>query len=286
MKKWIRLLTIDLLKALPIILFYGLARMLPVHFSSFLFGKLARFLGPFLSVHKLGLKNMRLAFPDKTSQEQEKILRNVWENLGRIAGEFPHVPSIVKNRVTVDGQEVLEKALLSDKPILFMAGHFGNWELPHYVIVGQGKEIALISRPPNNPWVKKLFDWVRSHPLVPIFFKSSEGSRQIMKHLQNRGRLGVLFDQRLSDGTPLPFFNYPALTALGPAKLAKKYGALMIPVEVERLDNKVRFRITFHPPVKTEGSAEEIMTTFNHHLEQWILKNPSQWLWLHKRWKE
>jgi KDO2-lipid IV(A) lauroyltransferase len=286
MKKWIRLLTLDLLKALPIILFYGLARLLPVTLSSNLFGKLAQWLGPFLSVHKLGQKNLSLIFPEKPCEEREKILKGVWENLGRIAGEFPHVPFIAKHRVTVEGQEVLEKVLSANQPVLFMAGHFGNWELPHYVIIEKGKEIALISRPPNNPWVKKLFDIVRAHPLVPIFFKSSEGSRQIMKHLQNKGRLGVLFDQRLSDGTPLPFFNHPALTALGPAKLAKKYEALMIPVEVKRLKNKVQFQVTFHPPVKTDGSAEGIMTIFNHHLEQWILKNPSQWLWLHKRWKK
>jgi KDO2-lipid IV(A) lauroyltransferase len=285
MKKWIRLLTVDLLKALPILLFYGLARLLPVSLSSLLFGKIARFLGPLLSVHKLGLKNLALAFPEKDFEARKQILKNVWENLGRIVGEFPHVPSIAKKRVILKGEDVLEKALSANQPVLFMAGHFGNWELPHYLIVGRGKEIALISRPPNNPWVKKLFDLVRSHPLVPIFFKSRDGSRQIMQHLKSNGRLGVLFDQRLSDGTPLPFFNHQALTALGPAKLAKKYNALMIPVEVQRLGNKVQFQVTFHPPLNTDGSAEDIMTTFNQHLEQWIRKNPHQWLWLHKRWK-
>jgi KDO2-lipid IV(A) lauroyltransferase len=285
MKKFFSLCLVDPLKAIPVMVFYMTARLLPVTLSSLVFGKLAGILGPLLKVHKMGQKNLELAFPEKTPTEREQILKGVWENLGRIAGEFPHVATIAKKHVIVKNKEVLESVYKSGKPILFMAGHLGNWEIPHHIVIHNNHPIALISRPPNNFFIKKLFDWVRFHPLTTIFFKGSEGSRQIMQHLKNGGALGVLFDQRLSDGEPLPFFNHSALTATGPAKLAKKYGALMIPVQVKRLGNQVKFQITFHDPVDTTRTPEEIMTTFNGLLEGWIRETPEQWLWLHKRWK-
>lgn len=287
MKKIFTLCIIDVLKALPIVVFYGIARLLPMDCSSKIFGSLARKFGPYLKVHQLGYENLARAFPDKTRKELNHTLEGVWENLGRIAGEFPHASRIAKDpkRIQVSNLEVFKKATTSGKPILFMAGHFGNWEIPHGFVIEQNHPIALISRPPNNFWVKKLFDWARAHPLVRIFFKSAKGSKQIMKHLKNKGSLGVLFDQRLSDGDCLKLFNQKALTATGPAKLAKKYGAIMIPVQVERVDNRVSFHITFHDAIDTNQSPQKIMQDFNDLLEVWIKKHPEQWLWLHKRWK-
>ncbi len=287
MKKVFSLWIFAPLKALPVILFYITAWILPISVSSFVFGKLSRMLGPLLKVHALGLKNLALAFPEKSPEDHEKILQGVWENLGRIAGEFPHIPKITKNAtyVTVKNKHILDAVMKIGKPVVFMAGHLGNWEIPHYTLINNQYRIALISRPPNNFLIRKLFDWVRSHPFTTVFFKGPEGSRHIMQHLKMGGALGVLFDQRLSDGDPLPLFNHPALTATGPAKLAKKYGALMIPVQIERLGNKVQFQVTFHEPVETDGSPATIMTTFNQLLEGWIRQRPEQWLWLHKRWK-
>ena len=287
MKKLLTLCVLDPLKALPILLFYGFARLLPVDASSKIFGTLARKLGPFLKVNQLGRDNLTRAFPEKSQADINKILEGVWENLGRIVGEFPHAMRIARDpkRVTMANASIFKGSVKSGRPILFMAGHLGNWEIPHGIVITHQHPIALISRPPNNFWIKKLFDCVRHHPLVTIFFKGSEGSRQIMQHLKAKGSLGVLFDQRLSDGDPLMLFDQQALTATGPAKLAKKYNALMVPVQVERLNNKVAFRITFHEPVDTSQSPEDIMQSFNQHLEDWVRMHPEQWLWLHKRWK-
>ena len=261
--------------------------MLPLTLSTNIFSFLARSLGPYLKVHKLGLKNLELAFPEKSHAELESILQGVWDNLGRLVGEFPHVESIAKNpkRVTLVGEEFLERARDSKTPVLFMAGHLGNWELPHYKVIEKNIPIALISRPPNSFLIKKLFDWIRFHPLVTIFFKGTRGSKQMMQHLKKGGNLGVLFDQRLSDGAPLSLFGHQALTATGPAKLAKKYGALMIPVQVERMGKRSHFKVTFHPPLSMHEDPNTIHQALNNHLESWIKSNPEQWLWLHKRWK-
>ena len=132
MKKFFSLCILDPLKALPIILFYSMARLLPVDLSSKLFGSLAGALGPYLKVHKLGHKNLTQAFPKKSPEEINKILKGVWENLGRIAGEFPHSSRIARNpkRIQIVGQKIFEEAITQNRPILFMAGHLGNWEIP------------------------------------------------------------------------------------------------------------------------------------------------------------
>ncbi len=282
-KKWI----IDFFGFLPILILYGIAKVLPVDWSSYLFGKIARKIGPKLKVSKRGYDNLKQAFPDKKDLEINLLVKETWENLGRIAGEFPHVEKIANDpdRVNVVNLKYILAAKNSDKPCLMLAGHLGNWELPHYIVLKEQMEIGLISRPPNNIWTKKFFEIIRYNPKVPIFYKGSEGSRQIIKFLSKGGNMGILFDQRLSDGTPLPLFGRTALTATGPAKLAKRFDGEIIPVQVARIPNKCKFKVTFYPPLDMDKSPDDLMTSMNQHLEAWIRENPCQWLWFHKRWK-
>jgi len=281
--KWI----IGFFGFIPVLILYGIAKLLPIDWSSCFFGYVAKKIGPKLKVSKRGFDNIKSAFPDKKDPEINLLVEQTWENLGRIAGEFPHVQKIANdpNRLEVVNLEYMRAAKDSDSPYLMLAGHLGNWEIPHYVVLREGIEIGLISRPPNNIWTKKFFEFVRGHEKVPIFYKSVEGSRQIIKFLSKGGKLGVLFDQRLSDGTPLPLFGRPALTATGPAKLAKRFNGKIIPVQVERVENKSKFKVTFYPPLDMNKTPEDLMVSMNKYLETWIRENPSQWLWFHKRWK-
>lgn len=282
-KTWI----LGFFEFLPILIIYGFAKILPVDWSAYLFGKIAGKIGPKLKTSKRGFDNLKLAFPDKKDPEITLLVKQTWENLGRIAGEFPHLEKIANDpsRLEVVNLKYMAEAKNSDKPYLMLAGHLGNWEIPHHIVLKEGIEIGLISRPPNNIWTKKFFEWVRYNPKVPIFYKSVEGSRQVIKFLSKGGKLGVLFDQRLSDGTPLPLFGHPALTSTGPAKLAKRFNGKIIPVQVTRIGNKSKFKITFYPPLDMNKSPDELMISMNRHLENWIRENPSQWLWFHKRWK-
>ncbi len=281
--KWI----ISFFGFLPVLVLYGIAKILPIDWSSCLFGYIAKKIGPKLKVSKRGFDNIKNAFPDKKDSEINLLVKQTWENLGRIAGEFPHVQKIANdpNRLEVVNLEYMRSSKNSDSPYLMLAGHLGNWEIPHYVVLKEGIEIGLISRPPNNIWTKKFFEFVRGNEKVPIFYKSVEGSRQVIKFLSKGGKLGVLFDQRLSDGTPLPLFGRPALTATGPAKLAKRFNGKIIPVQVARVENKSKFKVTFYPPLDMNKTPEDLMISMNKYLETWIRENPSQWLWFHKRWK-
>jgi KDO2-lipid IV(A) lauroyltransferase len=125
---------------------------------------------------------------------------------------------------------------------------------------------------------------VRYDPLVSIILKGGEGSKDLLRLFQEKGNLGILLDQRLSEGEKLPFFGQEAYTPTGPARLAEKFKAIMVPVQVERLKG-IRFRITYHKPLKVEKDFLKTSLKINQIFEGWIEERPDQWLWFHNRWK-
>ncbi len=283
---WFRRILFDPLQALPTLIVYGLLKMLPIDWASDSMGAVARALGPRLKVSNLGRKNLALAFPKKTPQERERILKGVWENLGRVVGEFPHMDTIATSpdRVEVVNGTLIDLLRDDGKPGIFVAGHLANWELPHLTVISHGLPIGLISRPPNNWIVRWFLDYVRRNALVHLILKGAAGSKQLLKFLQQDGHVGILVDQRLSEGDLIPFFGREAFTAVGPAKLAAKYKAPLVPVQVERLKG-AHFRVTFHEPLVLKSTPEKTTEALNKMIEKWITKNPEQWLWLHNRWK-
>ncbi|MEI8321126.1 MAG: lauroyl acyltransferase [Alphaproteobacteria bacterium] len=284
--KYLKKFVLSPLEAIPIICIYMMLKALPVAVSSALMGKLARWVGPFLPVTRLGLKNLHAAFPDKTPAECKKIIKDVWENLGRTVGELPHSHTLAKNPkyIEVVHGERIEELKNDGKGGIFFSAHLANWELPHLVVNQHQLPIWLIWRAPNN-WISTWFlKKVRESSLTTLVSKGSKGSKQMIKVLLENGHVGLLLDQRLSEGEKIPFFNRPALTVTGPAKLANKMGIPLVPVQVERLKG-CHFRITFHPPLKLGKTPLETTEKITKTLEGWITKNPGQWLWLHNRWR-
>lgn len=274
---------LDALQTLGIVFIYALLKCLPMDISSSVMGKLARGVGPLLPVSRLGRDNLTKAFPKKSMKEINGILKGAWENLGRVAGEFPHVDKIAKRRTTIINEECIAKLQNDGKPGIFLSAHLANWELPHYLVVQRGLPITLVSRPPNNPFTKKFFMWVRNHPLVFFILKGPRGTKELIHTLIHKGHIGLLMDQRFSEGVSLPFFNREAMTAIGPAKLALKYNCPIVPVHVVRTKG-VHFTVTFHAPL-VAPTPEQMTKKINHVFETWIREHPEQWLWLHNRWK-
>ncbi|UNM06538.1 MAG: lysophospholipid acyltransferase family protein [Holosporaceae bacterium] len=129
-----------------------------------------------------------------------------------------------------------------------------------------------------------VFKWVRYDPNVSIILKGPEGSKDFLRTLQTGKNMGILLDQRLSEGEKVPFFGRPAYTPVVPARVAYKLGAKMIPVQVERLKG-VAFRITYHKPLVLKQDATTSAQMINQLYEKWITEHPDQWLWFHNRWK-
>lgn len=282
------------LQALPLWALYGFFRLLPLDWASALGGRLARLIGPRLGASRKALQNLERALPDLAPEDRWAIHVGMWENLGRIAGEYPHIGRIWGDggdcRVEVIGVEHLRAVIDSGRAAIMFSGHLGNWELLSSGAERHGMRLTLVYRRPNNPLVARLLDRARGHIAGEHVPKGREGARALVETLRRNGWVAMLVDQKMNDGLPVPFFGRDAMTAPAVAQLAIKFGAPLLPARIERLGG-ARFRLTVFPPLDLpEGDRTEavraLLARVNAILEGWIRETPSQWLWLHRRWPD
>ena len=266
-------------------------RLLPFGLVSALGGRLARAIGPALKPSKAARANLKTAFPEKSEAEIEAVLRDVWENMGRTAFEFAVMDHLLttqgQRRVEIEGQDNIDAAFATQKPVLFFSAHLGNWELLPVSASILGFGVHVFYRAPNNPLMMKLFT-KRPTPgeLIP---KGAPGAKRAFTLLKRGEHLGILVDQKLNDGIAVPFFGRDAMTGTALAEFALRFDAPVVPIQCIRLPG-ARFKVIYHPPLTITRTADKkadvrkIMTDVNAMMESWIRENPGQWLWLHKRW--
>ena len=252
-------------------------------------GKFASLIGPKLGVTKKAYNNIKNVMPEKNENEIKNIIKDMWENLGKVLGEYPHLSKLdpeKNNKIQVYGKKNLLLIKRTKTPAIFFSGHLANWEISPIASIKNGVPVLSIFRRPNNPIVNFLIKYLRSN--LPMAPKGKEGAKQLIYSLRKGRSIGLVIDQKMNDGIKVPFFNKPAMTSDALAQLCLRIKSLVVPVEVERIKN-TNFKITFHNPLKIikKGKKKtplEIMTEVNLIMEKWIRKNPGQWLWLHKRW--
>jgi KDO2-lipid IV(A) lauroyltransferase len=293
-KRLLRRLLFYPLEALGLFLGFGLFRLLPVDAASNLGGWLGRTIGPRLPVTRWARRNLRLAFPQAATGEIESIVRGMWDNLGRIAAEHPHLGRITApgggrvELIDLDGTAALQDRV---RPGILASGHLANWEVMAVNFARVGIDLSIFARVPNNPLVRSLVERYRGAAGGRRIPKGAAGAKQAMALLAAGGTLGILADQKMNDGVEVPFFGHPAMTAAGPAQLALRFGCPLVPVRIERL-GPARFRVTCHPPLARPSTGDRqhdvaaLTARLNRLLEDWIGERPQEWLWLHKRWPE
>lgn len=273
----------------------ALVRLIGMDASSALFGRTMRFVGPRIgSVQKKGLRNLRLVYPDMSEADRREILAEVWENIGRIGAEMAHLdklkPLETESRVDVEGMEILQELIRKGGPMIFFSGHFANWEVMAPTLFRAGLKAALIYRAYNNPLLdEKIIAWrarVMSRWQVP---KGIEGSREVIRVLREGYALCLMLDQKLNTGIPVPFMGHEAMTAPAAARLALKFDAPLVPIQLIRTEG-AHFKFICHEPLTCtlSGDATEdtkrISQAVNDKLEEFVRAHPGQWLWLHQRW--
>ncbi|WP_142847893.1 lauroyl acyltransferase [Telmatospirillum sp. J64-1] len=272
---------------------YGLFRILPLDWASALGSAIGRHIGMRMSVTRRARRNLARAFPEKSEAEREKIVRDMWDHLGRCLGEFSQIDRILKSdRVEIVGAEYLEQLRDDGKPGLIVSGHIGNWEvganLPHQ---RYGLRLHFIFRAANNRWAKWLYERRTVEDAGEMIPKGSSGARRAVQLLKQGEHIGMLVDQKMNDGIPVPFFGRDAMTAPALAQFAYKFDCPILPARMERLGG-ARFRYTIFPPMDLPHSGDRhadilaAMTQVNATLESWIRERPDQWLWLHRRWPD
>jgi KDO2-lipid IV(A) lauroyltransferase len=271
----------------------GVFAALPLDWASGLGGWIGRTIGPRLRVSLRADRNLRRAMPELDETQIAAIIHDMWDNLGRVVGEMPHLVKISKaapeGRVEVSGEEHIESSRRDGTACILFSGHFANWEVFALAAKAIGLPYAQVYRAPNNPFVESLLRHIRGLDISDTVPKGAKGARAAVEVLKSGRRLGMLVDQKLNDGIPVAFFGEEVMTASAPADLSLRYGCPAIPARMERLHG-CRFRLTFYPPLtppatgnrKTDAAA--MMLAVNQLLEEWIRERPSQWLWLHNRW--
>jgi Kdo2-lipid IVA lauroyltransferase/acyltransferase len=284
----------DRLEAWGAAVLFGMFKFLPLDCASALGGALARGIGPFLGVSKHARRNISRALPGLSETHLAGVVSGMWDNLGRLAAEYPHLRKIrvfePGGRVETYGLEHVDRAVAAGRRIIFFSGHLANWEIALLAAVQYGIPVAQIYRAGNNPLLDRMIARFRGDgaELIP---KGTVAARRAITPLRRGTHLTLLADQKMNDGIPVPFFGRLAMTAPALAVLALRFDCDVLPARVERVDG-ARFRLTVFPPLallqsgEPHADAAALMARVNAILESWIRDRPEQWLWVHRRWPD
>lgn len=275
-----------LCEAVIVYFLMGIFKLLPVEQASAFGGWIGRNVAYHFSVTRKVMRHIENCLHTK-KDDTSRIAFDMWDNLGRLFAEYPHLPELYMTRSELIGVENLGNLPnTSNSPAIFFSGHLANWEIAAPSLRQQHIDVDLIYRPPNNPYVKEILDRCRSMDgTLRTYAKSPQGMRQVITALKAGRRIGILIDQKYNQGIEVPFFGHPAMTSLAFIQLAKKFGCPLIPVQVERIKNSPQFRVTIHKPLDLSKDDDSLIMESHAMLESWIRKDPANWLWLHKRWK-
>ena len=277
---------------------FALARALGPDRSSAVGGAIARRLGPLLPQHRIGLENLRAAFPDKSEAEIRAILAGAWENIGRLGAEYPHLGQLFDydhysgeiGRIEVDGIEHFIALAEDGKPALIFSAHLANWELPPICAARYGLDSTVVFRPPNEPAAAHVLHEIRSQTMGGLEAARQGAAFAMRGVLERGGHLGMLIDQHFTRGVTVDFLGRPAFTNPIMGKFARAFDCPVHGVRVIRLPAG-RFRLQLTPALDLPRDAEGLvdvqgaMQAMTRVVEDWVLEHPEQWLWMHRRWR-
>ena len=272
-------------------IFFIIFKIIGLKFASNISSKIVSLIGPFFRSKKLIENNIRKAIPNLDSKELKKIVNNMWGNYGRILSEYVFIKdfreSKSENIIQVEGQEILDQIKKDKEPVIFISGHFNNFELMAMHIEKSGINLAAIYRPLNNKFLNFVMEKIReSYICKKQIKKGISGTKQLLSFFKNGTSIALMIDQRVSQGIRSNFFKHEAYTTTIPAQFVKKFKCKVVPIYIQRIKD-VNFKISVSKPLKysEDESIASITLDLNNLLEKMILKNPEQWIWSHNRWK-
>jgi KDO2-lipid IV(A) lauroyltransferase len=289
---WFKVLIRYPVEAMGAYLCVFIFRSLPVEKASALGGWLTRTLAPISDAQSTAHRNLSQAYPQNTRAQNGDIIRQVWDNFGRVMGEYPHLVKIdIYNdpRFEIVGAEYIDQLRDDGKPGIIFGAHMASWEVAIMGMAQRGLKVTQMYRATNNPYVDKLVRSVQEGIGKEVLNKGSNDARRILELLNHGEHLFMLVDQKMNRGIPIPFFGQDAMTAPAGARMAIKYNCPFLPVRVERLGG-FKFRVTYYPPLEVNQTGDltkdlhDTLCRMNNMIEDWVRARPEQWLWIHKRW--
>ena len=275
-----------------IIFFFTIIRLIGLKISRFIFSFIFKNIGPLFRAKKISFDNLSLAFPNMDKSKKGKIINNMWSNYGKIFAEYMFIKKFRENpkfskKIIIENQEELEKIKSQKKPVIFISGHFNNFELMAMHIEKSNIDVAAVYRPLNNKLLNPIMEKIREKYICKKQIKKGiSGTKELLKEFKKGTSIALMIDQRVSEGIKSDFFGKKALTTTIPAQFVKKFNASVVPIYIERLNNDT-FKLKIFESVKfsNEETLDSITLKLNEILERMIMSNPDQWIWTHNRWK-
>ena len=273
------------------IVFFGLFKLLGPKLSSKFSGFIFELIGPYFRSKKIIHKNIKKAIPDISNNHLEKITEAMWNNYGRVFAEYIFIKEFrigkLSNHINVDGKDILDEIIKTNSQVVFISGHFANFELMAMYLEKAGIKLSTIYRPLNNIFLNKIVENIREKYICKNQIKKGIGGlKKLMLLKKNNFSSALMIDQRVSEGIPSKLFNQAALTTTIPAQIIKKFNIPVVPVYIQRIKD-IDFKIIIGNPINfsKDTSIKKITDELNIILEKMIMKKPEQWIWSHNRWK-
>ena len=277
------------LQAFLIYLFFLIGRILGIKISRKVFAFLFSFFGPFIKSKKIVNNNLQIFLKKNSKFKKNEIKNNMWKNYGMTFIEYIFLDIFLKKKTEVEiiGEINLTNIIRENNPVIFISGHFANFELMSMEITKRNISLATIYRPLNNNFLNPFMEYLRKKYICKNQIKKGiNGVKEAIEFIKQKHSIALMIDQRVSEGEKIKFFDQPALTTTLPAQFAKKYRMKIIPVFIERLKNN-KFKIEFQKEIDPKNFENKLDLTkkLNEVLENMIVRNPNQWIWTHNRWK-
>ena len=280
------------LQFICVIIFFIIFKILGLKLASIISSNIFILFGPIFRSNKIVFSNLKIAFPDIDENQKKQILKKMWFNYGKIFAEYMFIKDFRHNekysaKISIENKDIIEKIKKDNEQVIFISGHFNNFELMAMQIEKLGIKLTALYRPLNNPYLNPIMEKIRKKYICKKQVKKGiSGTKDLLLDFKDGSSIALMIDQRVSQGIRSNLFNKEALTTTIPAQFIKKFKIRIVPVHVERQrDND--FKIKFFEPVNfsNEESIETITFKLNKILEEMIIKNPEQWIWTHNRWK-
>jgi len=279
-----------------VISFFSIFKIIGLRNASNLGSILGKFIGPLFRSKNITKQNLKIGLGELNKNKEAEVINGMWSNIGRTFAEYIFLKDFKFNEtsfnhIKINGAHFLDKIKNKNESVIFYSGHFANFELMAMELEKFGIKCATIYRPLNNFFLNPLMEYLRMKYICPNQIpKGRMGMREIVNKVKNGYSIALMVDQRVSEGPRELFFNKPAHTTTIPAQLALKYDCKLVPISLERKEG-VKFEMTIHEPYKVKKTDDENIDTklitlqINQTIEKMIIKNPTQWIWSHNRWK-
>ena len=281
---------------ITIISLFSIFKLIGLKNASNLGGILGKFIGPLFRSKRTIEQNIKIGLGELDKKKESEIINSMWSNIGRTFAEYVFLKDFKFNKTNfnhmkINGTNYLDEIKKNNETVIFYSAHLANFELMAMELDKSRIKCAAIYRPLNNFFLNPLMEYFRMKYICPNQIpKGRMGIREIISKVKDGYSIALMVDQRVSEGPRAPFFNKPAHTTTIPAQLALKYDCKLVPISLERKEGP-NFEMTIHEPYKIQktGDDEEdtknITLKINQVIEKMILKNPTQWIWSHNRWK-